>query len=212
MCIRDRSIGVQQRLAMARMYYHKPRFAVLDECTSAVSPEMEQKMYQIAQDLGISLISVCHRTSLWHFHNYLLKFDGKGGYQFGHFDPSKRLQAEEKLRELNSLLDQNVPIWRKKLNDLQLARTSNIIRKSQSELNMLEGKARSRSGTPHPKTKVKGLVSTSLDNSNRPLSKKLITVSKNNGEDTISPMTKNSRKQKAVSYTHLDVYKRQQPQ
>lgn len=132
------SIGVQQRLAMARMYYHKPKFAVLDECTSAVSPEMEQKMYSTAQNLNISLISVCHRTSLWHFHNYLLKFDGRGSYQFGKFDAKERLANEEKLMELNAVLDQQVPVWDKRLKDLTEARTSNIIRKSQTDLNMLQ--------------------------------------------------------------------------
>lgn len=134
------SIGVQQRLAMARMYYHKPKFAVLDECTSAVSPEMEQKMYATAQSLNISLISVCHRTSLWHFHNYLLKFDGKGGYQFGKFDPKERLANEEKLLELSAILDQQVPVWDKRLKELTVARTSNLIRKSQTDLRALESK------------------------------------------------------------------------
>ena len=132
------SIGIQQRLAMARMYYHKPKFAVLDECTSAVSPEMEQKMYQISQDFGISLISVCHRTSLWHFHNRLLKFDGKGGYQFGEFDPVERLKNEERLLELNKILDKDVPLWSKRLNDLSVARSSNMIRRSLSDLHQLK--------------------------------------------------------------------------
>lgn len=144
------SIGVQQRLAMARMYYHKPKFAVLDECTSAVSPEMEQKMYENAQKLGISVISVCHRTSLWHFHNYLLKFDGKGGYQFGRFDAKCRLETENRLNELNSLLDQQVPLWEKRLKDLTDARKSNVIRKSETDLQALHTLASESSGIEIP--------------------------------------------------------------
>ncbi|SCU90109.1 LAME_0E07096g1_1 [Lachancea meyersii CBS 8951] len=128
------SIGVQQRLAMARMYYHKPKFAVLDECTSAVSPQMEQKMYTHAQELNISLISVCHRTTLWHFHNYLLKFDGEGSCEFGHFDPQQRLQDEEKLIELNARLEKDVPLWTKRLQELIIARKSSVLRKSQTNL------------------------------------------------------------------------------
>ncbi|BAO40557.1 peroxisomal long-chain fatty acid import protein 1 [Kluyveromyces marxianus] len=130
------TMGIQQRLAMARMYYHKPIFAVLDECTSAVSPEMEQKMYRHAQDLGITLISVCHRTTLWHFHTHLLSFDGKGNYKFGKFDPEQRLKDEEKLMELNKLLDQEVPIMQKRLKELTIARSSNLLKNSQSNLNL----------------------------------------------------------------------------
>ncbi|AET38726.1 ATP-binding cassette long-chain fatty acid transporter PXA2 Ecym_3232 [Eremothecium cymbalariae DBVPG len=131
------SVGIQQRLAMARMYYHKPKFAVLDECTSAVSPEMEQKMYTHAQKLNISLISVCHRTTLWHFHNLLLKFDGNGGYSFAPFNPEQRLKDEQRLTELNKLLEQDVPIWKKKLDELAIARKSNVLRKSQTNLKSL---------------------------------------------------------------------------
>lgn len=53
--------GDKQRIAMARLFYHKPTYAILDECTSSVSLDIEKIMYTHAQSLGISLMTVSHR-------------------------------------------------------------------------------------------------------------------------------------------------------
>ncbi|CAD1810865.1 ABC transporter transmembrane region 2 family protein [Candida parapsilosis] len=112
------STGAQQRLAMARLYYHEPKFAVLDECTSAVSPDMEQFMYEHAQSLGITLLSVAHRPALWHFHKYLLKFDGKGGYYFGKLDAERRLKLEKERVALEKVL-RDIPMLKERLAELK---------------------------------------------------------------------------------------------
>jgi ATP-binding cassette subfamily D (ALD) protein 3 len=74
--------GEKQRVAMSRVFYHRPQVAVLDECTSAVSVDVEAHMYTRCRELGITLFTVSHRKSLWRFHEYLLRFDGRGGYEF----------------------------------------------------------------------------------------------------------------------------------
>ncbi|KAI9304505.1 ABC transporter transmembrane region 2-domain-containing protein [Cunninghamella echinulata] len=79
--------GEKQRVAMARLFYHKPQFAILDECTSAVSVDIEAIMYEHARTLGITLFTVSHRTSLVRHHEFLLRFDGEGHYEFREMDP-----------------------------------------------------------------------------------------------------------------------------
>uniref|UniRef100_A0A671XUI1 ATP-binding cassette sub-family D member 3 n=1 Tax=Sparus aurata TaxID=8175 RepID=A0A671XUI1_SPAAU len=74
--------GEKQRMAMARLFYHKPQFAILDECTSAVSVDVEDYIYSHCRTVGISLFTVSHRKSLWKHHEYYLHMDGRGNYEF----------------------------------------------------------------------------------------------------------------------------------
>nr|XP_055058408.1 ATP-binding cassette sub-family D member 3b [Misgurnus anguillicaudatus] len=76
--------GEKQRMAMARLFYHKPQFAILDECTSAVSVDVEDFIYSHCRKVGITLFTVSHRKSLWKHHEYYLQMDGRGNYEFKH--------------------------------------------------------------------------------------------------------------------------------
>lgn len=75
------SLGEQQRLGMARLFYHKPKFAILDECTSAVTTDMEERFCTKVRAMGTSCITISHRPALVAFHDVVLSLDGEGGWQ-----------------------------------------------------------------------------------------------------------------------------------
>ncbi len=74
--------GEKQRIAMARLIYHRPKYAILDECTSAVSIDVEGHLYTYMKSIGITLITVSHRDTLWQYHDYMLKFKGDKQFEF----------------------------------------------------------------------------------------------------------------------------------
>ena len=82
--------GEKQRLAMARLIYHKPIYAIMDECTSSMSIDVESHLYSYMKDQGITLITVSHRDTLWKYHDYLLRFLGDRQYTFGEMPEDRK--------------------------------------------------------------------------------------------------------------------------
>ncbi|PSR76202.1 hypothetical protein PHLCEN_2v8625 [Hermanssonia centrifuga] len=112
--------GEKQRMGMARVFYHRPSFAVLDECTSAVSSDVEGQMYEHAKSLGITLITISLRPSLMRYHTQLLTIagDGKGSWTLSQVGTAEErmgmdreiLAIEEKLAEVDG--------WEKRVKEL----------------------------------------------------------------------------------------------
>lgn len=63
------SLGEQQRLAFIRIFLQVPSWVMLDEATSAMDEEMEEKAYEKLTAMpGVTIVSVGHRSTLakWH--------------------------------------------------------------------------------------------------------------------------------------------------
>lgn len=114
----DLSMGMQQRVAAARLFYHRPKFAILDECTSAVTLDTETAIYTHAEKLGITMLSVSHRASLWKYHKKILQFDGRGGYVFTDLNAEERLKLEEEKLSLDREIRQAEAL-RERLSELE---------------------------------------------------------------------------------------------
>uniref|UniRef100_A0A673M1K8 ATP-binding cassette sub-family D member 4-like n=1 Tax=Sinocyclocheilus rhinocerous TaxID=307959 RepID=A0A673M1K8_9TELE len=75
------SPGEMQRLCFARLFYLQPKYAVLDEATSALTEEAEGQLYKACKQLGISLISLGHRSTLKKHHDIMLRLCGGGQWE-----------------------------------------------------------------------------------------------------------------------------------
>ena len=69
------SLGEQQRLAFARVLLAQPKYAILDESTSALDVANERLLYQLLRKKGITYISVGHRPSLLEYHPRVLQME-----------------------------------------------------------------------------------------------------------------------------------------
>ena len=113
--------GEKQRMAFARLLYHEPRYAVIDEGTSAVSSDVEGLLYERCKDRGITLLTISTRVSLKRYHKWNLDLgQGEEGDEWV-FD---RIGTEEEKegveRELESLRERLAQVegWRKRRDEI----------------------------------------------------------------------------------------------
>ncbi|KAI8933777.1 hypothetical protein NX059_009485 [Plenodomus lindquistii] len=114
--------GEKQRIQIARLLYHEPRYAFLDESTSAVSSDVEGLMYERAKAKGITLITISTRASLKRYHTYSLTL-GLGDYG-GEWELQRIGTAEEQSsvdKELADLGERlaKVEEWKKRREEIE---------------------------------------------------------------------------------------------
>lgn len=106
--------GEKQRVMFARILYQAPRFAVIDEGTSAVSQDVEGLLYEVCKRRGITLITISHRISLLKYHTAQLKVGlGSDGtqWQFEYLGSKEaKLSVAKEIEEIRAKLAQ-VPQW-----------------------------------------------------------------------------------------------------
>jgi ATP-binding cassette subfamily D (ALD) long-chain fatty acid import protein len=108
-------------MAMARLFYHEPRYAFLDEGTSAVSSDVEGVLYEQAKDRGITLITISTRASLKKYHTFSLTLGlGAEGeqWEFEKIGTEKeKLGVEKEIQELRKRLDK-VDEWKRRREEI----------------------------------------------------------------------------------------------
>jgi vitamin B12/bleomycin/antimicrobial peptide transport system ATP-binding/permease protein len=77
------SLGEQQRLSFARLFLKRPVIAFLDEATSALDENNERQLYERLRGVGISYVSVGHRSTLKQFHDVLITLRADGSWEKG---------------------------------------------------------------------------------------------------------------------------------
>jgi putative ATP-binding cassette transporter len=80
------SVGEQQRLSIARVLLHRPRYVVLDEATSALDESNERAIYDLLHATHATLISITHRRELARYHAQVLELAGDGSWRVAGVD------------------------------------------------------------------------------------------------------------------------------
>ncbi|OTA92386.1 hypothetical protein M434DRAFT_396476 [Hypoxylon sp. CO27-5] len=114
--------GEKQRVGIARLLYHEPQYAVIDEGTSAVSSDVEGLLYETCKERGITLITISTRASLKKYHTFnLILGTGENGdeWEFERIGTEReKMQVEKELQELHERLAQ-VEEWKRRREEIE---------------------------------------------------------------------------------------------
>ncbi|KAA8575543.1 hypothetical protein EYC84_004686 [Monilinia fructicola] len=101
--------GEKQRMAIARLLYHEPRYAFIDEGTSAVSSDVEGLLYETCKEKGITLITISTRASLKRYHTFNLTLglgDDGAEWEYERIGTEReKMGVEKELQELRERME-----------------------------------------------------------------------------------------------------------
>ncbi|GIZ42183.1 hypothetical protein CKM354_000546100 [Cercospora kikuchii] len=113
--------GEKQRMAIARLLYHEPRYAFIDEGTSAVSSDVEGILYETCKKKGITLITISTRASLKRYHSFTLTLglgEDASEYEFNRIGTAtEKSSVEREIQELKEKLSQ-VEKWKQRRQEI----------------------------------------------------------------------------------------------
>lgn len=75
------SNGEQQRVGIARLMLKRPKYAYLDEATTAIDEAGEAKIYTLIRSFVHTVVSVGYRSNLQRFHEQVLELHGDGTWR-----------------------------------------------------------------------------------------------------------------------------------
>ena len=114
--------GEKQRMGIARLLYHEPRYAFVDEGTSAVSSDVEGLLYERAKACGITLITISTRASLKRYHTFTLTLgmgDVGDEWEFQRIGTaSEKSSTEKEVAELRERLEK-VEEWKRRREEIE---------------------------------------------------------------------------------------------
>ncbi|THW88886.1 ABC transporter transmembrane region 2 [Aureobasidium pullulans] len=114
--------GEKQRISFARLLYHSPAFAVIDEGTSAVSSDVEGLLYETLKNRGVTLLTISTRASLKKYHDFVLTLGlGEQGDEWEMQKigtESEKDSVEKEIAELKERLSQ-VGEWKRRKAEIE---------------------------------------------------------------------------------------------
>ena len=114
--------GEKQRISFARLLYHLPAFAIIDEGTSAVSSDVEGLLYETLKARNVTLLTISTRARLKKYHDFVFTLGlGERGDEWEMQrigTESEKDGVEKEIKELKERLAK-VEVWKKRKAEIE---------------------------------------------------------------------------------------------